>query len=76
VDFTQDAHTFQHTRDEVRITARWESKMVKRSIEDVGDARNAEAIKLLKTDPEKFFEQTRQRQPFGFARDDDNGDRD
>lgn len=50
--------------------------MVKRSIEDVGDARNAEAIKLLKTDPEKFFEQTRQRQPFGFARDDDNGDRD
>lgn len=40
--------------------------------EEVRDARDAEAIKLLKTDPAKFFEQTRRQRPFGFSRDDDD----
>jgi hypothetical protein len=40
---------------------------MERSTEEVRDARNAEAIKLLKTDPDKFFAETRRRLPFGFA---------
>lgn len=45
------------------------------STEEVRDARDAEAIKLLKTDPAKFFEQTRRRRPFGFVRSDDTESR-
>lgn len=37
-----------------------------RSTERVFDARDAEGIKLLKTDPNAFFEKKR-KQPFGFA---------
>lgn len=37
-----------------------------RSTERVFDARDAEGIKLLKTDPDAFFEKKR-KQPFGFA---------
>jgi hypothetical protein len=40
---------------------------MERSSEEVRDARNVEALKLLKADPDKFFEQTRRRLPFGFA---------
>ena len=43
---------------------------MKQSSEVVGDARDAEAIKLLKSDPNAYFEKTR-RQPFGFAVSDD-----
>jgi hypothetical protein len=38
-----------------------------RSEEEVRPARNVEAIKLLQTDPEKFFAETRRRLPFGFT---------
>lgn len=40
--------------------------------ERVFDTRDPEAIKLLKTDPDKFFQKTR-RQPFGFAVGDQEG---
>jgi hypothetical protein len=40
---------------------------MERSKEEVRDARNTEAIKLLQTDPEKFFAETRRRLPFGFS---------
>jgi len=46
--------------------------MKRRSTEEVRDARDAEAIKLLKTDPDKFFAETRRRQPFGFTTSDDD----
>ena len=39
---------------------------MKKSSEIFGEARDAEAIKLLKSDPAAYFEKTR-RQPFGFA---------
>ncbi|AAN12604.1 gp44 [Mycobacterium phage Che9c] len=39
---------------------------MKHSTERIFDARDAEAIKLLKTDPDAFFEKKR-KQPFGFA---------
>lgn len=42
--------------------------------DDVKDARNAEALNLLRTDPEKYFRETRRRQPFGFAAQDDDQD--
>lgn len=40
---------------------------MERSTEEVRNARDTEAIKLLQTDPEKFFEKTRRRLPFGFT---------
>lgn len=39
---------------------------MKRSTERVFDARDVEGIKLLKTDPDAYFENKR-KQPFGFA---------
>jgi hypothetical protein len=39
---------------------------MKKSSEIFGEARDAEAIKLLKSDPAAYFEKTR-RQSFGFA---------
>ncbi len=44
-----------------------------RSTERVFDARDAEGIKLLKTDPDAFFEKKR-KQPFGFAASPDTAD--
>ncbi|MCV7303506.1 hypothetical protein H7J93_28200 [Mycobacterium barrassiae] len=45
---------------------------MKDSTEQVFDARDAEAIKLLKTDPDKYFAQTKQRLPFGFTTQDEH----
>ena len=42
------------------------------STEQVFDARDAEAIKLLKTDPDKYFAETKRRLPFGFSSHDGN----
>lgn len=39
---------------------------MKRSTEHIFDARDAEGIKLLKTDPDAYFAKSRM-QPFGFA---------
>lgn len=40
---------------------------MERGTEEVRNARDTEAIKLLQTDPEKFFEKTRRQLPFGFT---------
>lgn len=44
---------------------------MERSTERVFDARDVEGIKLLKTNPDAFFEAHR-KQPFGFAVSDEN----
>ncbi|MEZ0341675.1 MULTISPECIES: hypothetical protein [Mycobacteriaceae] len=52
-----------------------EETVMQDSTEQVFDARDTEAIKLLKTDPDKYFAETKRRLPFGFSSRDDNDEK-